>query len=60
MDRLDGSPAQVAGGLLLLGILFVLRELASDALREAGEELQAWGRRRGRKRCRDVEQKPRA
>ncbi len=53
MGGLEGSPVEVAGGLLLLGLLFALREFLSGALREAGED--AWDRRRGRRRCRDEE-----
>ncbi len=59
MDGLGGSPWDIAGGLLGLGLLFVLRELASGALREAGEDLWAWGRRRGKQRCPDETKTPR-
>ncbi len=52
MDGLDASPAQVAGGLLLLSLLFVLREFAAGAFRKAGEDAWAWGRRRGKARGR--------
>ena len=41
MDTPDPSPALVAGGLALLLVLLVAREVAAGALREAGEELWA-------------------
>ena len=41
------SALQVAGGLVLLLLLFVLREFAAGALREAGKD--AWARLRRRR-----------
>ncbi len=49
MDNLDGSPVQIAGGLLMLAFLFALREFAAGALRQAGEDVWGWGKRRRRK-----------
>src|SRR5215207_2216527 len=46
MDRLDPSTLQVVGGFLTLVVLFVLREFASGALKQAGEEFWVWARRR--------------
>jgi hypothetical protein len=46
MDSLDPSALQVVRGLLLLAMLFVLREFASGALKKAGEEFWVWARRR--------------
>ena len=34
----DLSNLQVAGGYLVLAMLFVLREIASEVLKEAGKE----------------------
>jgi hypothetical protein len=51
MIVIDGSALQVVGGLLLLAALFVLREFASGALRQAGEDF--WARMRP---CRSSEQ----
>ena len=52
----DLSNLQVVCGYLLLAGLFVLREVASGALKEAGKELWVWarGKRLGRhrRRCR--------
>ena len=48
MDMLDPSTLQVVGGWLLIALLFVLREVASGALKEAGKEL--WERLRQRRR----------
>ena len=50
MDSLDPSALQVFGGILLLAGLFVLRELVSGALKEAGKELWVWARDRGSRR----------
>src|SRR5687768_1868385 len=47
MDLLDPSALQVVGGVLMLVVLFVLREFASGALKKAGEEFWVWARRRG-------------
>ena len=46
MDSLDPSALQVVGGILMLVVLFVLREFASGALKKAGEEFWVWARRR--------------
>lgn len=46
MIVIDGSALQIVGGLLLLAALFVLREFASGALRQAGEDF--WERLRRR------------
>lgn len=47
MIVIDGSALQIVGGLLLLAALFVLREFASGALRQAGEDF--WERMRRRR-----------
>ncbi len=39
MDGFEPSALQGAAGFLLLAALFVVRELASGALKKAGEEL---------------------
>jgi hypothetical protein len=41
----DVSHLQVAGGFLVLALVFVLREFASGALKKAGEEFWVWTRR---------------
>jgi hypothetical protein len=46
MDSLDPSALQVVGGILLLAVLFIIREFASGALKKAGEEFWVWSRRR--------------
>jgi hypothetical protein len=46
MDGFDPSALQLVAGFLLLTLLFVVRELASGALKEAGKELWGWTRRR--------------
>jgi hypothetical protein len=48
----DVSHFQVVGGGLLLAGLFVLREVASGALKEAGKELWTWTRNWGSRRDR--------
>jgi hypothetical protein len=48
----DLSHLQVVGGFLLLAGLFVLREIASGALKEAGKELWMWARGGGSRRDR--------
>ncbi len=48
MDVLDPPTLQVVGGWLLVAMLFVLREVASGALKVAGKEL--WDRMRQRRR----------
>jgi hypothetical protein len=40
----DVSHLQVAGGYLVLAGLFVLREITSGALKEAGKDLWVWAR----------------
>jgi hypothetical protein len=40
MDAWDPSTLQVVGGWLLVALLFVLREVASAALKEADKELR--------------------
>lgn len=55
MDSVDPSALQVVGGFLVLAVLFVLREIVSGALKEAGKDLWAWAREkrsRGNRRCR--------
>ena len=42
MDGFDPSAFPPVGGLLLLVLLFVVREIASGALKEAGKELWTW------------------
>src|SRR5215212_5322242 len=44
MEFLEPATLQVVGGFLLLAALFVLRELASGALKEAGKDLWIWAR----------------
>jgi hypothetical protein len=46
MARRDVPELQVIGGFLMLAALFVLREFASGALKQAGEEFWLWLRRR--------------
>ena len=46
MDSFDPSALQVVGGLLGLAGLFVLREFAAGALKEAGKEFWGWARGR--------------
>lgn len=55
MDSFEPSTLQVIGGFLMLAGLFVLREITSGALKEAGKELWAWVRERRsrtKRRCR--------
>lgn len=46
MDGLEPSALQVVAGFVLLAALFVVREIASGALKEAGKELYEAIRRR--------------
>jgi hypothetical protein len=46
MDAFDPAALQVVGRWLMLALLFVLREVASGALKEAGKELWAGTRQR--------------
>ena len=46
----DVSNLQVASGYLVLAGLFVIREIASGVLKEAGKELWTWARNSG-SRC---------
>lgn len=46
----DLSNLQVVGGYLVLAGLFVLREVASGALKEVGKELWLWAKGRGSRR----------
>ena len=39
MDAWDPPTLQVGGGWLLLAVLFVLREVVSGALKEAGKDI---------------------
>lgn len=58
MIEIEPSTLQVVGGFLMLAGLFVLREIASGALKEAGKDLWNWARhlrRRGRCRCTECE-----
>jgi hypothetical protein len=48
MDFLEPASLRVLGGFLLLAGLFVLRELVSGALKEAGRDLWIWARHRAR------------
>jgi hypothetical protein len=48
----DLSNLQVVGGYLLLAGLFLLKEVASGALKEAGKELWVWAKDRGSRRDR--------
>jgi hypothetical protein len=59
MDRLDPSALQLVAWFLLLTLLFVVRELASGALREAGKELWDLLKRR-RTASTDPESRPRS
>ena len=43
----DMSHLQAVGGFLLFAGLFVLREITSGALNEAGKDLWVWARDRG-------------
>lgn len=47
MHTLEPSTLQVVAGFALLCLLFIAREIASGALREAGKDL--WKRVRGRR-----------
>lgn len=58
MDGLDGSPAQVIGGALLLVLLFVVREFVSGALRQAGEDAWVRTRKRRKPKCPPTQQPP--
>ena len=42
MDTVEQSTLQVVGGFPLLAMLFVVREVAAGALKEAGRELGKW------------------
>jgi predicted metalloprotease len=42
----DVSHLQIAGGFLVLALVFMLREFASGALKTAGEEFWVWARHR--------------
>ena len=58
MDGFDPSALQPVAGFLLLVLLFVLRELAAGALKEAGKELWTWfkawrAKARGEGACKD-------
>ena len=44
MTYLDLSHLQVVGGFLLFAGLFILKEVASGALKEAGKELWMWAK----------------
>ena len=56
MDGLDPSAVQAVSGWVLLIVLVVVRELASGALKQAGEELwRAIKRRKSRAASRDVQ-----
>lgn len=46
MDGLEPSALQVVAGFVLLAALFVVREIASGALKKAGEDLWEVIRRR--------------
>lgn len=46
MESLEPSVLQVVAGLALLVALFVVREIISGALREAGKDLWTWIKRR--------------
>jgi hypothetical protein len=50
MSYPDVSNLQAVGGVVLLAGLFVLREFASGALKEAGKELWVWARDRASRR----------
>jgi hypothetical protein len=52
----DLSNLQVVGGYLVLAGLFVLREIASGALKEAGKELWNWVKSRWTARRRRIDQ----
>jgi hypothetical protein len=54
MDRFEPSAFGPLGGIITLAVLFVLRELTSGVLKEAGKDLWTWARRsrRGRQRYR--------
>jgi hypothetical protein len=51
MDTIEPSSLQVVGGFLMIVGLFVLRELASGALKEAGKDLWIRAKGRGKKGC---------
>jgi len=44
MTQADLSNLQVVGGYLALAGIFLLREIASGALKEAGKDLWTWAR----------------
>ena len=44
MASLDPSALPVVGGILTLVVLFVLREVASRALKKTSKELWVWAR----------------
>ena len=46
MDSIAPSDLPIIGGFALLVALFVVREIASGALKEAGRELWVWVRGR--------------
>jgi hypothetical protein len=54
----DLSNLQVVGGFLLLAGLFILREFASGALKEAGKDLWGWVKTRRSTRRRRVGKGP--
>ena len=51
METPEPSAVQVVAGLALLVALFVAREVAAGALREAGKDLWRWARRRAGRKC---------
>ena len=55
----DLSHLQVVGGFLLFAGLFVLKEVASGALKEAGRELWVWVKSRCTARRRGTDQRAR-
>jgi hypothetical protein len=46
MDTFEPSAFWPLGGIVTLAVLFVLRELTSGVLKEAGKELWGWARAR--------------
>jgi hypothetical protein len=48
----DSSSLQVVGGYLVLAGLFVLREITSGAMKEAGKDLWTWVREKRSRRDR--------
>ena len=45
MDSFEPSAFGPLGGIITLAVLFVLRELTSGAIKEAGKELWIWARK---------------